>query len=120
VAISAAPIAGTNATITQGLALWIEAGGIGYGSSAALSGLNRIAQNATYLVGRSSTSTDINLLTWGVGSTDQLCTRRGRRGEHPHVRNDEPEHATRCRPGVGLLDDAARLRTTTTSSISPR
>jgi hypothetical protein len=72
VAISAAPIAGTNATITQGLALWIEAGGIGYGSSAALSGLNRIAQNATYLVGRSSTSTDINLARWGVTATDAL------------------------------------------------
>jgi hypothetical protein len=72
VAISGAPAAGTNATLTQSVALWLEAGGIAFGSSAALSGLTRIAQNVTYLAGRSSTSTDINLARWGVTATDSL------------------------------------------------
>lgn len=72
VAISGAPTAGTNATINQSLALWIENGSIGYGTSAAQSGLNRIAQNVVYLAGRSSTSTDVNLIRWGT-ATDQLA-----------------------------------------------
>lgn len=72
VAISAAPIAGTNATITQALALWVESGAIGFGSSAALTGLQRFAHNSLAMVGRSSTSTDVNLVTWGV-ATDQLA-----------------------------------------------
>jgi hypothetical protein len=72
VAISGAPAAGTNATLTQSVALWLEAGGIAYGSSAALTGLNRYAHNSLAMVGRSSTSTDINLVTWGV-ATDQLA-----------------------------------------------
>ncbi len=71
-AISGAPIAGTNATITQSLALWLETGSLAFGSSAALSGLTRIAHNVAYLVGRSSTSTDLNLVRWGSVVTDGL------------------------------------------------
>jgi hypothetical protein len=73
VAISGAPTAGTSATLTQSVALWLEAGGIAYGSSAALTGLNRYAASSTCSVGRSSTSTDVNLVTWGVTATDQLA-----------------------------------------------
>lgn len=72
-AIAGAPTAGTNATLTQSLALWLESGALGFGSSAALTGLTRFAQNSLVAVGRSSTSTDVNLIRWGVGTTDQLA-----------------------------------------------
>ena len=70
-AISGPPTAGTNATITQSLALWLESGALGFGSSAALTGLTRFAHNSAAMVGRSSTSTDVALVTWGA-TTDQL------------------------------------------------
>lgn len=72
-AVSGAPTAGTNATLTQALALWIEAGAIGFGSNAALSGLTRFATGAVVMAGRSSTSTDINLIRWGSTATDELA-----------------------------------------------
>lgn len=72
VSISGAPIAGANATLTQSVALLLESGGIAYGSGAALSGLNRVAQPAVFLAGRSSTATDVNLVSWGTFATDQL------------------------------------------------
>lgn len=73
VAISGAPVAGTHTlAITQSLALWIESGGIGYGSSAALTGLNRYAHNSLVAVGRKGDgSADVPLATWGA-TTDQL------------------------------------------------
>lgn len=71
-AISGAPIAGTNATITQSLALWLESGSLAFGSSAALTGLTRVPHNVAFLVGRSSTSTDLNLVRWGSVVTDGL------------------------------------------------
>jgi hypothetical protein len=46
VAISGAPVAGTNATITNSLALWLESGGIGIGTAIARQGAVRFAPSA--------------------------------------------------------------------------
>jgi hypothetical protein len=46
VAISGAPVAGTNATITNSLALWLESGGIGIGTAIARQGAVRLAPSA--------------------------------------------------------------------------
>jgi hypothetical protein len=64
VAIGGGPIAGTNASITQSLALWIEAGSLGFGNSAARSGFVRSPNsNTPILAGRNSTdSADIGAI----------------------------------------------------------
>jgi len=53
-AISAAPAAGTNATITNTMALWLEAGALGFGSAPTTSGLIRTEANAGVIVSYAS------------------------------------------------------------------
>jgi hypothetical protein len=54
VAISGAPAAGTNATITRAYALWVETGGIGIGATPATSAAVNFANNVTGLAFRDS------------------------------------------------------------------
>lgn len=72
-AISGAPAAGTNATITNSLALWVEAGAIGYGAAPAQSGATRYSTN-TFAKWRNGAGTPNTLDLNGIGfdATDSL------------------------------------------------
>lgn len=72
-AISGAPAAGTNATITNSLALWVESGAVGYGAAPAQSGATRYSTN-TFAKWRNNAGTPNTVDLNGIGfdATDTL------------------------------------------------
>ncbi|HEY3496511.1 MAG TPA: hypothetical protein VGK73_17550, partial [Polyangiaceae bacterium] len=81
VAISGAPTAfDANTTITNALALWVEAGGVGYGTGAiALAGLHRTTHGVEFWRATKSTGagSEVSLLRFGTPTTDWLTVGAG-------------------------------------------
>lgn len=70
--ITGAPVAGTNATITNAYALYIEAGALAMGASPSPSGDIRISHATSIKGNNSAGGTARNVLDWGATATDTV------------------------------------------------
>lgn len=72
VSISGAPVAGTNATITNAYALYLEAGALAMGASPSPSGDVRLSHASSIKGNNNAGGTAKTLIDWGVTTADTL------------------------------------------------